>query len=225
MPIPRQRKRCCDASFLRRLDQFFPHRDVACSWSGRQIRAQSSRAACASPSRENDPSRRCSLVAHRSLNVVVATYVQSIKTRINPAIGSRHSRLCRCIVFMRCGTPDPCVRRGRGLDQMYASTGTDDDVTGFQTTHTKRSKRPWMPRTNSERNRDPFLRPDGARDAVRAWDGFAGTRHGHGMTRRSRRWRSAAHFMSQPLITTAITWKLAEDWLCERFSAKDRSVH
>jgi len=42
------------------------------------------------------------------------------------------------------------------------------------------------------------------------------------MTRRSRRWRSG-HFMSQPLITTAITWITAEDWLCERFQQKTKA--
>src|SRR5207244_1124618 len=125
------------------------------------------------------------------------------------------------------------IAAGADVIKMYASTGTDDDVTGFETynyeeikavttssrcmrrqermmtspasrpTITRRSRRPSTPRTNSAK-RSPFIPTGPPGHATPCGrEPIPSSTQPTWTMPRLRKWRSMARFTSQRLITTA----------------------
>jgi len=108
-------------------------------------------------------------------------------------------------VLPRCGQP---VARGRGLIKMYASTGTDDMNRFSDYNYENQNGRGCRAQVRKE-NRNSSYGPMERGTAVRA--GTDSLEHATDMASPIQEMASAERFMSQPLITTAITWQLAED--------------
>jgi hypothetical protein len=94
--------------------------------------------------------------------------------------------------------------------KMYGSTGSDQDVTGFQTFGLDEMRAAVeVAHRAGKRIAIHSYGPDGARDAVRAGRQLGGARHRHGRRRRSPRWPAAARCTCPPWTTTATTSRTA----------------
>jgi len=101
------------------------------------------------------------------------------------------------------------IAAGADVIKLYGSTGTDDDVTGFETYTYEEMKAAWKwPTSLGKKIAIHSYGPDGARMRY-AQDGFAGTRDGHGRCHDSGDGEARNVFMCRRSTITATTSKTA----------------